>query len=158
VYRGDVEGFTPGPDTLVASGVTELSYTDLGAPTDRAIFYLVRAENDETCGAGPDHGGLTDGNAVYAAAEESTGAELPGVVPGLRVRRVAGDAHIRLRWTSSESAASYRVLRSPTPAPSDFGAIGETPDRVYDDVGAGADRETYFYLVRGLNPCGQAGP
>jgi hypothetical protein len=53
---------------------------------------------------------------------------------------------------------SYRVLRSLRPAPSDFGPIDETSDRVYDDLGAGADRETYFYLVRGLNPCGQAGP
>jgi hypothetical protein len=35
---------------------------------------------------------------------------------------------------------------------------GESGGLTYDDLGSGATLESYFYLVRGLNPCGTEGP
>lgn len=158
VYRGNTPDFLPGPATLIASGVSGLSYTDTGAPADEPVFYVVRAENDETCASGPDHGGLTDDNLVYRQATDSTAAAIPPEIAGLTVRRIGGGAHLRVSWNSAPEASHYEVLRSTSPDPGTFGVLADTTESRYDDLGSGADRETWFYLVRGLNPCGQAGP
>ncbi len=50
------------------------------------------------------------------------------------------------------------MFRSLTPQPGGFGTLGSAATASYDDLGAGANRETYFYLVRGVNLCGQEGP
>jgi hypothetical protein len=55
-------------------------------------------------------------------------------------------------------APRYRVYRALAPEPGGFSSIGETGGTAFDDLGQGADLETYFYLVRGVNACGQEGP
>lgn len=158
IYRDLSEGFSPSASNLVASGISALSYSDTSAPADQEVFYLVRAENDETCGSGPANGGLTDTNQVYLAVTDGSSQALPVEVDALTVSLVGAGAHVRLSWQAAPGSASYRLLRSITPDPADFAALAETPDLFHDDPGAGSDRETYYYLVRGLNTCGQEGP
>ena len=46
VYRDAVPGFTPSGANLVTSGLTGLSYNDVGAPNDQTLYYVVLAESD----------------------------------------------------------------------------------------------------------------
>ncbi|MBP7146922.1 MAG: M28 family peptidase [Acidobacteria bacterium] len=157
VYRDTAPGFTPGPGNLLAHGVAGLSYQDLSAPPDQAFYYLVRAENNETCAGGPHNGGLVDANTTYVAGRDDTAQALPAEVAGMRVQLV-GRAHVRLDWDAASGAAGYAVYRSPDAAPGDFALVATPAAGWWEDIGAGANRETYFYAVRGRNACGQEGP
>ncbi|NJN64618.1 MAG: hypothetical protein HC882_06880, partial [Acidobacteria bacterium] len=48
VYRGESPSFTPSAGNRIASGLTTLSYNDTTAPADRALWYIVQAESNET--------------------------------------------------------------------------------------------------------------
>ena len=122
------------------------------------MYYLVRAENDEGCGSGPANGGLVDGNLVRVPATDSSSSPVPPAVAGLEVSLVGAGAHLRLQWQAAADAASYQVLRSLTPVPADFAELAGTTQLYHDDLGAGADRETYYYLIRPIGACGQDGP
>ncbi|RMG44441.1 MAG: M28 family peptidase [Acidobacteria bacterium] len=156
VYRGETPDFVPDATSLIASGIADTAYTDPSPPADRTLFYLVRAENDETCSTGPANGGVTDGNDVRLAAADWTSRPVPAPITTLRVR-VVGGAHVRLEWDADPNAVEYRVERSYSPHPEDFGRIGTVARTWYEDVGAAADRENYFYTVKGANECGQEG-
>jgi hypothetical protein len=156
VYRGTAPGFPADPAHRVAKGVATLSYNDTTAPAG-TLHYLVRAENNETCSTGPQNGGLVDDNAVYVPVTETTSRPTPAAIAGLAVLRPSL-SHVRLSWPAAAGASSYRVFRSLSPAPGDFGVLGEAGGLSYDDLGSGATLENYFYLVRGLNPCGTEGP
>ncbi len=157
VYRSTDPGFTPGSSNLVASGVAGTSYTDLTAPNDATLYYVVRAENAETCGNGPKNNGVVDGNTVRVSVRTTSSRVVPSALAGLAVTRING-ANLRLTWNTNPDAADYSVYRSFTPFAGDFGKLGEVLPALYDDVGAGANRETYFYLVKGGNACGTEGP
>jgi hypothetical protein len=156
VYRGTSPGFEPSASNRIASGVTGLSYNDADAPTDQDLYYLVRAESDETCGSGPNNGGMMDGNMVYAKATETTSQPAPGTITEVAVD-VVGHAHVRLSWPAASHATSYRVYRSESPEPESFTEIGETTDLFYEDVSAAGDKKTYYYDVRAVNACGAEG-
>ena len=156
VYRGNAPGFPADAAHRVAVGVTALAYTDAGAP-DGPLHYLVRAENDETCSSGPQNGGVTDDNAVYVPVTNTGARPLPAELSSLRVT-IAGGAHVRLAWEPVPETPRYRVYRALAPELGGFSSIGETGGTAFDDLGQGADLETYFYLVRGINACGQEGP
>lgn len=64
VYRSDVSGFNPGPANMIASCLTDTSYTDTDAPNQIEQFYVVRAEDDSGNGSGPCAGGNEDQNVV----------------------------------------------------------------------------------------------
>ncbi|NJN63992.1 MAG: hypothetical protein HC882_03345 [Acidobacteria bacterium] len=157
VYRGESPGFIAGPASLIASGLEGLTYTDVGAPTDRTSYYLVRAESNETCGTGPHNGGRLDDNARYVRADETTSRPTPGAVNGLDVA-LLGRAHVRLTWPGAAHASRYRILRSISPSPGTFVTLAETADTRFDDLSAGAGGQTYFYTVVALDACGNAGP
>lgn len=156
VYRGVAPGFPADAAHLVAAGIGMTSFEDANAPAG-SLYYLVRAENDESCGGGPANQGVTDDNAHYVAVASTSSLPLPLEVGSLAVSLV-GDAHVRLAWGADSGVSLHRVYRSLGPEPGGFSAIGETADQRFDDLGQGADRENYFYLVRGLNACGQEGP
>jgi hypothetical protein len=157
VYRDTVPGFTPSGANLVASGVAGLAYDDATAPTDTTLYYVVRAENDETCGGGPANGGLTDDNLAYAQVEETTTWPAPGDHDGLRVDLVNG-AHVRLHWDAVSGATSYNVYRSTSPDPASFVSLDATEDLYFEDLNQGGNANTLYYLVRGASPCGDEGP
>jgi len=156
VYRGATPGFPADAAHRVAQGIAGLSYNDISAPAG-TLHYLVRAENDESCSGGPNNGGLLDDNAVYVPVTETASRPTPGAVSGLSVTRPSL-AHVRLAWMAATDATSYRVFRSLSPLPGEFGVLGTADGLLYDDLGSGATLESYFYLVRGVNPCGSEGP
>ena len=157
VYRGDAPGFTPSGANLITSGVGGSSFTDNTLAAGATGHYLVRAENDEACASGPANGGVTDQNTVYRAVANEISHPLPGTVADLAVDRI-GSAHLRLAWSADPDATMYRVYRSNSPLPGAFGSIGEAGAALHDDLDAGANRETYFYVVRAVSACGDEGP
>ena len=114
-------------------------------------------ENDETCATGPANGDVEDGNASYVAVSATTSQPTPAAVADLRVDQVAS-THVRLSWPAVASATSYRIYRSTSPDPATFGVLAETASTVFEDVGEATNANTYYYLVRPLNACGQEGP
>ncbi len=156
VYRDTAPGFEPSGLNLVASGVAGTSYNDLTAPTDQDLWYVVRAENDDNCGVGPNNGGLTDDNTIYVPVSESTSQPLPGEVV-LRADLV-NKAHVRVSWDAVASAASYRVLRSEMPQRETFAQLDEVGALVFEDLNQGGNASSFFYLVTAVNACGDEGP
>ena len=156
LYRDSTPGFTPSAGNRVASGITTLSYNDLTAPNDTVFYYLVRAENDESCGTGPNNSGVTDANNRTVQVSETTSRGVPAAVTGLRLDLV-GDAHVRLDWDAVPAATGFRVYRSLSADPATFGLLGETGSILYEDIGAGAGAGNYYYQVRGVNACDQEG-
>ncbi len=157
VYRDVVPNFTPSASNRVAAGLTGTSWSDTAAPDNATLYYLVRAENDETCGTGPHNGGVTDTNTAYVNVTTTSGQPAPGSIGALAVSRV-GSVHVRLAWPAVPGAATYRAYRAANPAPASFTRSGETPGLFWDDLGEGATPATWFYLVRAANRCGSETP
>jgi hypothetical protein len=157
VYRDTAPGFTPSTGNRIATGLTSLVHNDATAPMDQTLYYLVRAENDETCGTGPNNGGVTDVNTVYVPLQTTSTQPLPGEVTTIRTNLVAR-THVRLDWEPAAAAATYRVYRSASPQPETFGLLGETPDTFYEDIGEGTTSNSYYYKIVPVNACGQEGP
>ncbi|MBD3867369.1 MAG: M28 family peptidase [Acidobacteria bacterium] len=156
MYRDADPGFTPSAANRVASGLTGLTWTDLAAPTDQTWNYLVRAENDETCGAGPANGGMTDANLSRIQVTESTSRPAAGFVAGVTLAMI-NDAHLLLTWPPAAGAASYRVYRSDNPA-TGFVLFGSSTGTSYEDLAQGGNANSWYYRVVAVNPCGEEGP
>ncbi len=156
VYRDIVPDFTPSPSNLVASGVAGFSYNDLSAPTDQNLYYVVRAENDETCGTGPNNSGMIDDNLFYAVVTETTTRPDPDEVMTVQVNMI-NYAHVRLSWEATYGASTYRIYRSDDPQ-SGYILLGETDELVFDDNNEGGNSNSYYYKIKGVNACGQEGP
>ncbi len=156
VYRGTAPGFPADAAHRIASGLKALAYTDAAAPAG-TLHYLVRAENDETCSSGPANGGTTDANSVYAPVEQTTSRPPPATVSPLAAI-LANHAHVRLAWPAAAGATTYRVYRSATPQAGGFTLLATTGGLVFEDLDQQQNATTWFYLVRGINACGQEGP
>jgi hypothetical protein len=157
VYRDTTPGFTPGPGNLVASGLTGTSWIDAAAPNDTTLYYVVRAENDETCSGGPNNGGVTDVNLVYGVARDDTAQTPPGDVGNTLLLDGVNRAHARLTWSPTAGAAVYRVYRSAAPDGT-FGLEATVAPEVYDDPDVFTDGMDWYYLVRAADACGNEGP
>ena len=156
LYRDTTPGFIPSAGNLIASGLTTLSYNDLTAPNDTVLYYLVRAESDETCGSGPNNSGAIDGNDRTVQVSETTTQAVPAAIDSLRLDLV-GDAHVRLEWDAVPAATGYRVYRSLSADPASFELLGDAGGILYEDIGSGVGAGNYYYQVRGVNACGQEG-
>lgn len=157
VYRSTDPGFVPSPATLVAAGIGGLTYTDTTAPNDVTLYYVVRAENDESCGQGPNNGGLVDGNLVRVAVRDDTFQPPPGDVGGSLRASPVNDAHVRLTWQSTGTAASYRVYRAGSPQ-GPFTRIAETGGLLHDDLNQMGNTTDWYYRVKAVDSCGNEGP
>ncbi|HKQ63299.1 MAG TPA: fibronectin type III domain-containing protein [Candidatus Polarisedimenticolaceae bacterium] len=157
VYRGAAPGFTPAAGNRIAMGLTGTSYLDLSAPNGVTSYYLVRAEDDETCSNGPNNGGVTDANLAYLAGRDDVTQLPPGDLgETLRVDPV-NYAHVRLSWQAVPGAQRYRVYRA-SAAQGPFLFAGETASTVFDDLDALPTPTPWFYRVRTLDACGNEGP
>jgi hypothetical protein len=157
VYRDTTPGFTPSAGNRLAAGISNLTYVDGAAPDGVTLYYLVRAENDESCGTGPNNSGVTDGNTVYVSVSNSSSHGIPPEVEGMRGDLV-NRAHVRFSWPAVADATMYRVYRSSTPEPDGFIELGETDELYFEDAGEGGTLNSYYYLVKGVNACNQEGP
>lgn len=153
VYRSTDPAFVPDAANRVAAAVGGTSWLDAGAPDDTTLFYLVRAENDETCSTGPANGGVTDANVVRMAGRDEVSQPPPASV-GASVRLEAlNAAHVGISWSSASGAASYRVYRAASPS-GPWNRVAEVEATSWEDrdaMGTGADA---FYAVRAADACG----
>ena len=129
---------------------------DATAPGDQTLYYVVQAENDETCSTGPNNGGLTDGNSGHLAVDVTTTRPMPGEIQALRADLI-GQAHVRLQWNPVAGAASYRIYRSASPQSGTFTLLAETGTALHEDIGAGPTGDSFYYKVVAVNACGQEG-
>ena len=156
VYRDTDPGFTPSGANLIASGLAGLTYTDAAVPVDQTWYYLVRAENDETCASGPANGGLADTNLARLEVTESTSRPTASVVDGVAVDMI-NKAHVRLSWPPAAGASSYRIYRSDSPA-AGFVLLGTSSGTTFEDLAQGGNANSWYYRVAAVNPCGEEGP
>lgn len=157
IWRDTVPNFTPTAANRLAAGVTGTAYDDTTAQDGVTYHYLVRAENNETCSTGPGNGGVVDGNTVYRSVTPVGSQSLPGAVAGLRIQPPVG-VDLRLTWSAASGAASYEVRRSSVPQVGGFSPRTTGAAAAASLSGDAADGATWFYLVRGVNACSQAGP
>ncbi|MBP7149389.1 MAG: fibronectin type III domain-containing protein [Acidobacteria bacterium] len=158
VYRGTAPDFEPGPATLVQAGIAARDTVDATAPNDVELFFVVRAENDETCAGGPANGGLLDANEVrLSARDETSQPPAPGLGATLRLAVVDG-AHVRLTWDGVPGAVLYAVYRAENPRMEGATRRASVVAPPYDDLGETAFDDARFYLVRAANACGDESP
>jgi len=157
VYRSTVDDFTPGPGNLIASGIPGTSWTDPAPSADVPLHYIVRAESDETCSAGPNNGGTLDDNLVRVVGTNETGQTLAGPV-GDSLRLDTGNRiHALLSWQAGPNAAVHHVYRSNAPG-DDFRQVASVPGAEYEDSWTLPDSSDWYYLVVAADACGNEGP
>jgi fibronectin type 3 domain-containing protein len=157
IYRDTVPDFVPSSGNLVASGISATIYTDAAAPNDTDLYYLIRAENNETCSTGPNNGGVMDDNTVYILARDDTSQLVPGDV-GSSVRLVkVNDVHIRLTWDAAVDAAYYRIYRADNAQMTGAVEIGSTGETYFDDETELANANDRYYKIKAVNSCGVEG-
>jgi hypothetical protein len=156
-YRDTVPGFLPSPANLVGSGITGTTWTDLAAPNDVTLYYVVRAESDETCSEGPNNGGVLDSNLVYAQARDELAQAAPGPVGDSLLVDAINDAHVRLTWDPAADAATFHVYRSDFPE-GPFDQIADPGTTLYDDPDEMGSGQSRYYTVVAADACGNEGP
>ncbi len=152
VHRGTTPGFVPDSGNRVATGIIEPAWTDLTAPIDTPVWYVVRARNDENCGAGE---GLADGNLVRLSATETVSQPPPSEIAGQILTTRVGGAHVRLDWSPAPGAAGYVVRRSTSADFSGAVPIGLAGSAFFEDQNAAADGNFYAYRAIPVNACGE---
>ncbi len=157
VYRDTDPSFTPSAANRVATGVTGTTWTDSSAPNDVVLYYVVRAENDETCSTGPKNGGMTDANLVRVSSRDETIQIVPGDVGSTLLATVINEAHVRLTWASTPSAVDYHVYRSASPQ-GPFTKIAEVSGTTFDDKDQLGNSANAYYRVKAANSCSVEGP
>ncbi|KAB2958668.1 MAG: PQQ-binding-like beta-propeller repeat protein, partial [Thermoanaerobaculia bacterium] len=89
VYRSTAPGFTPGPANQLAACLSGTSFDDTTMPLDTSVYYVVRAEDGASIGAGPCNSGNVDANLVEDTGfASSTG--MSGTIYGNDFEAVAG--------------------------------------------------------------------
>jgi hypothetical protein len=157
VYRSTDPAFVPSAANRIASGIAGTTYTDAAAPNGATLYYVVRAENAETCSTGPANGGVTDANLVRRSARDETSQPAPGTVGATLAASAINDAHVRLSWTASPTAATYRILRAQAPQ-GPFTQVAEVAGTSWEDKDQLGDSANRFYQVKTADACGNAEP
>ena len=100
---------------------------------------------------------VEDGNAIDVPVSTTSSQPIPSEIADLRIGQVAS-THVRLSWPAVAAATGYRIYHSTSPDPATFRVLADTTSTAFDDVGEAANANTYYYLVRPRNACGQEGP
>lgn len=142
LYRSETPGFTPGPANLLASCLTDTSYTDTNVVTQQFYSYVVRAEDDTTDGSGPCNNGNQDTNLV----------ELSGAATGPDVLFFAEDfdtdngglvGTLDWQWTDAYAwAGSCSTSSPPSAAHSGGGMWGTVVNGCYNNLGNNTGYDT----------------
>ena len=157
VYRSTDPAFVPSASNRIAAGVAALSYTDLSAPNDQNLYYIVRAENDETCSSGPNNGGVTDANLLRVLVRDETTQPAPGSVgDSVRVTSINA-AQLRLTWTASPTAVRYHVDRADGPQ-GPWTRVGDVTGTLFEDRDEMGNLNRRYYVVKTVDSCGNEGP
>ena len=81
----------------------------------------------------------------------------PGSLDGSLRLDPVNEAQLRLSWTPTGTAASYRVYRAAQPQ-GPFTRIAETAAAFYEDKNQMGNGATWYYLVNPADICGNEGP
>ncbi|MEO7101160.1 MAG: LamG-like jellyroll fold domain-containing protein [Luteolibacter sp.] len=125
-----------GPFTVIASGVTGLSYLDTGLSNGTTYYYQVTAVN-----------------ASGSSATSSVGNSitLPAAPTGLAA--TPGNTAVSLIWNASTGASSYSLLRSTTSGSGYTVIASGLTTTSYNDTGL-ANGTAYYYVVTATNASG----
>lgn len=130
VYRSTTFG---GAKTLLAGGLTGLTYDDTSLSTTAPVYYWVTATNSVGTSG---YGGGDDGYAGLPAT------------PGAPTTTTDEIEFVHLEWGAVDGAASYAVWRSLT---GDFADAEQIASGVaaltYDDITAPFDTSLYYFIV-----------
>jgi len=154
IYRDTTPNFVPSAANTIAQGVTGTTYTDAGAPNGVTLYYVVRAENNETCSTGPNNHGVVDTNTVHLSARDDLSQPTPGSVGSTLSANGINKALIRLSWAAQPNAASYHVYRGQI---GDFGSstlVSSPTGTIYEDRDEYPTPTSWFYLVNSSDSCG----
>ena len=157
VYRSTSPTFVPSVTNRIATGLTTTTYTDVTTSTNTTLYYVVRAESDETCSTGPANHGVTDSNLVRRTARDDTSQPVPSSIGNTVRLSLIDGATVRVVWSAASNAAAYRVLRASSPQ-GPFGSLADVTAGPFDDLGRAPAGALEFYLVKGLDSCGNEGP
>lgn len=158
VHRDTTPNFTPSASNRIAAGVAATTYTDAAAPNGSTLYYLVRAENNESCSTGPANNGVTDDNVAFLSARDDTSQPTPGAITTSLREQLVNGAHVRLTWSAASGAAFYRVYRADNPQMQGALLDGSPAELRFDDVGEATTASNRFYMVKGVNTCNVEGP
>ncbi len=158
VFRDSTPNFVPSAANRIAQGVTGTSYTDATAPNGVTFYYLVRAENDETCSTGPNNHGVTDSNTAYRSAQDETSQPPPGAVGATLRASGVNAALIRLSWTAAPNAVSYNVYRGVLGSWGSAVQIANVGGNIFEDRDQYPTPDSWFYVVKAADACGNEEP
>ena len=129
-----------GPYTIIATGITNTSYTDFGLANGTIYYYVVSTIN-----------GM--GESANATPVSATPFGPPTTPAGLNV--VSFNAAVSLNWTASAGAASYNVKRSTSSGGSYTTISSGAASTSYSDTSVTAGT-TYYYAVSAVNATGES--
>ncbi len=116
---------------VVASGLTDNTYTDSAIANGTTYYYAVTASGD-------------GGTSALSSQTSATPVGAPAA-PGT-LTAMAGNARVSLVWTASPNATSYSVLRSTTSG-TDYATIASgVTDVSYADTNV-INNSAYYYVV-----------
>ncbi|XEC94554.1 pectate lyase [Paenibacillus tarimensis] len=126
----------------IASGVTDLQYTDSTVSNGTRYYYVVSAANSVTASA----------NSASVQVVPSNG-ELPGVPQGIEA--VAGDAQVILTWQEASEAVSYTIKRGVFGSGQYETIASNVPGTTFQDAGL-VNGVTYDYVILAVNAHGES--
>ena len=138
VKRSIVRG---GPYTIVASGVTNTTYTDTSVSNGTTYYYVVSAVN-------------LSGESANSTEVQATPALLPPSVPtGLLA--TPGNNQVVLSWDVSTGAASYNVKRATVSGGPYTIVASAVMNMTYTDTSV-SNGTVYYYVVSAVNASGES--
>ncbi|MGQ5390373.1 glycerophosphodiester phosphodiesterase family protein [Paenibacillus sp. M.A.Huq-84] len=140
VKRGTTSG---GPYTVVASSVSNPTYTDTGLTNGTTYYYVVTAGN----AAGQSV------NATQVSATPAAVITIPAAPTGLTA--TGGNTRVTLSWSSVTEATYYTVKRGTTSGGPYTVVANNVSNPTYTDTGL-TNGTTYYYVVTAGNAAGQS--
>jgi len=135
--RATVSG---GPYTTVATGLTDVNYTDTGLTNGTAYYYVVTATN-----FGGESPNSSEANVTPVLA-------LAPVPAGVTAASVSA-SQVNLSWTASLSAVTYNVKRA-TVNGGPYTTIASPTATSFSDTPLTAST-TYYYVISAVNAMGE---
>jgi fibronectin type 3 domain-containing protein len=131
-----------GPYSNIATNTTSLAYTNTGLVNGTTYYYVVSAVN-------------TNGESANSSQVSATPATGSAPAAPTNLVATAGNAQVRLSWSASSGASSYRIKRSTTNGGPYSNIATNTTSLAYTNTGL-VNGTTYYYVVSAVNTNGES--
>ncbi|CAM3675551.1 pectate lyase [Marinicrinis lubricantis] len=128
---------------VIASGITETTFTDTALSNGSRYYYVVSASNETSAS--------TNSESVTAVPAPNNGA--PAIPTGIEA--AAGDGQVILTWPEVDGATAYNVKRGAFNSGSYTVIASNVSAARYQDVGL-ENGVTYDYVVTAMNENGES--